>query len=177
VDLLFKPLLAAAVAACCALGAVAAWQYSQAVTARSERDKVKAVFDAYKLQAVTDALQAAEKARAEERLVQKQQQEALNAAHLNLVQARRDADSSRSALGRMQQRAQATAALGHCKAADPGPTQDGPAASNPAGLLADVLGQLGEEARRYAEIADAARISGQLCEAHYDALIVNVSSE
>ncbi|RYF54289.1 MAG: DUF2514 family protein [Comamonadaceae bacterium] len=46
------------------------------------------------------------------------------------------------------------------------------AAYDPIGVLAEVLIRIDGRAGRLAEIADASRIAGQLCERSYDALIV-----
>lgn len=136
----------------------------------ADRDRVAAAFASYRAQVEANARVAVEKAREDERQIQEQQRKELDEAHVALTAARKDAGAARTALDRLRERARSAAAGQQCPAADPQPASPGSAASNPAGVLADLLVEAGEVARRYAEIADAARIAGQLCERDYDAL-------
>lgn len=151
------------------LGAAAAFWVASAVVG-AERDKVVAEFAQYRANTLDSVRQQVEAAREDERRTQIQLSKELENAHQSLTAARAAADDARSALDRLRARARAVAAGGQCPAQHPAAAASGPAAGDPAGLLADLLVEAAAEARRYAEIADNARIAGQLCERSYDAL-------
>lgn len=142
----------------------AAWQWREATAAEARAETAEGQRDAF-----SKALDESTKARAEESRRTKRMQENQDAEFLARQAAQRDAAAARAALGGLRERAQALAATS-CPARDPEAAPGGPSATDPARVLADVLGEVGEEARRYAEIADSARIAGQLCERAYDAL-------
>jgi hypothetical protein len=55
-------------------------------------------------------------------------------------------------------------------ASDPGASSGGPSAGADPGMPAELLSRCVDRVRRLAEVADASRASGQLCERSYDAL-------
>lgn len=154
----------ALLAAVALLLALLGWQWGRAEHAGRRADAAEV-----SAQAARDAHQREAAARTEESRRTKRLQENQDAEFLARQAAQRDAAAARAALGGLRQRAQALAATS-CPARDPEAAPGGPPAFDPARVLADVLGEVGEEARRYAEIADSARIAGQLCERAYDSL-------
>ena len=147
------------------------WHVDQVRAARlAGRAEVQARWDAERaqLEAAAKAAQAANQAETQRRIVD--QQEISNEAQRQSALARSHADAARDALERLRIRA-AAAPGGGCAAADPAPASPGQAASDAAGLPSDVLGRLGQAARRYAAIADERGIAGAACERDYDALI------
>lgn len=85
------------------------------------------------------------------------------AANAALVRADRAAVSLRDSAAAAVARAREA-----CGSAIPG--SPGAPATDPAGVLADVLGRIDERAGILAGYADAARIAGQACERSYDSL-------
>lgn len=119
----------------------------------------------------TAALQQGAAFRAEEQRRAAAQQEASDEAQRLSNRARAAADGARDAGQRLLDRAAAVAARCDRTAADPAPAGSSTPEAG-AGLLAGVLSSAVGEARRYAAIADEARIAGAACERAYDALTV-----
>ena len=108
-------------------------------------------------------LEAVEQARAEEQRRTHEQERIASEATQQAAKAR---DDARAAVGSAERLRQRVAAL-RC---DPAAAASGPAASDPIGVLADVLRRADERAGLLAEYADSARIAGLACERSYDAL-------
>jgi hypothetical protein len=126
-----------------------------------ERDGLKTERDA----AVTLGKQTDAAWRAKEAQTTKDQKEASDEAQRLSIRARDDSSAASTALQRLLARASSSRQT-------PSNSQ-APFASAPVeggGLRTDLLGSVGDEAIRYAAIADAARIAGQACEQSYDAL-------
>jgi hypothetical protein len=159
--------LAVAMVAAVAMGLLAAWKDGIRDEGRAEvRAQWAAEREAQKDQALRDAAQnARETARRLER-----QQEAQNVRDQKLAAAERDARDARRGELRLREWADERAATARAAACDPTASGNRPAAGDPAGVLADVLGRADERAGLLAEYADRARIAGQQCEAAYDAL-------
>ncbi|MDN8612812.1 DUF2514 family protein [Variovorax ginsengisoli] len=84
--------------------------------------------------------------------------------------ARADADRAGVAERRLQQRVSAFLAAIRGAAADSGIAATGPAAADPAVLLADLFGRARERARLLGEFADDAHARGRTCERYADEL-------
>jgi hypothetical protein len=76
-----------------------------------------------------------------------------------------DRDRASTAAGKLRDRLASIERSAH-----PTPLAAGEAASDPIGVLADVLGRADDRAGKLAEYADAARTAGQACERAYDSL-------
>jgi hypothetical protein len=135
-----------------------------------ERDvaEVKAAWSADRAQAAERAQKAEADARAKEQLWIKQQKERDDANDLKLQSLRADATLADAAAGRLQQRVAALVAAARQAATSPGPVQSGPPATDPAGMLANVLGRCIERVRLLATVADERGAAGSLCERQYD---------
>jgi hypothetical protein len=153
---------------------VGAWLHLSAVsTARKEGDKagaarVNAAWEAQTRKAQEVAAQATADNLAEERRRQAAMQKEIDHATTALDAARRDADAARRASVGL--RAAANSAAARCRQA---PTHSPLAASSPAAegrLLAEVLGELDDEAGRLAAEVDRRGIAGTACERAYDEL-------
>jgi len=125
-------------------------------------------------QAVAEAASAAaaqsERYRLEEQRRDAAQKEAIDAAEIKASVARADAINASAAAGRLQQRIAALVAQASRAAANPGVAASGTAASDLAGMLADVLGRCTARVRLLADIADRRGAAGELCVKAYDAL-------
>ena len=166
-------LLALAVLAAAALASLWAWGHAREARGdRAGRAAVQAMWDAAELRRAAVAAAAQLAARAEEQRRAAAHQEALDAYEAQLARARADAAIADAAAGRLRQRVAALirAARGDSGGADPGVAPPGPAAQDPAGLLADVLGRCVERVRFLAAAADERGAAGQACERAYDAL-------
>jgi hypothetical protein len=156
-----------------ALAGGGAWHFWQVHEARKEGDaagsaRVTALWDAERHQARQIAEQATADALAEERRRQAAMQKEIDHATTALDRARADADSAGRAAAGL--RAAASAAAARCRAA---PAHPAAAASSPAAegrLLAEVLGELDDEAGRLAAEVDRRGIAGTACEHAYDEL-------
>jgi hypothetical protein len=127
------------------------WRYGEQI-AGIERDQAQAVADAQSL------------ARATEHRRQAAIEGVQNAANEKIAAA--SADAAASAAVAVRLRAQVERLRG--AASDPAATIRGPAADDPVGVLAVVLGELDDRAGVLAEYANRARIAGLACEAAYD---------
>jgi hypothetical protein len=114
------------------------------------------------------ALKATEAAVAEGDRRDAAQQEISNEAQRQTALARAHAGDTGPALERLQQRA--TLALGGGIAPHPAAAGGSAPAADPAGMCVDLLGRVGQLARRYAAIADERGIAGSACQASYEAL-------
>jgi hypothetical protein len=152
-------------------------QYTKGVT--QGRAEVQAQFDAYKAQALQQAIAArdaaikAQQAAADEtarRLTD--QQEASHVHEKQLNQARADAADAAGAVARLRQRiAQLTAAgSGGGGAASSNPAAA--AVSTPASRVGDVAGQCVGALAQLRDVARRGQLAGDECAARYDALTV-----
>jgi hypothetical protein len=156
-----------------ALAGGGAWHFWQVHEARKEGDaagaaRVTALWDAERHKARALAEQATADNLAEERRRQAALQKEIDHATTALDAARRDADAARRASVGLRD-AFASAAARRC----PTPANPPLAASSPAaegGLLAEVLGELDDEAGRLAAEVDRRGIAGSACERAYDSL-------
>ncbi len=110
-------------------------------------------------------------ARREEQRRLFEQAEIANAAKKEADQARADARAADAVAGRLRQRVAQLVAASRA-GGDSTATGGSSAASDPIGVLADVLERADRRAGVLAEYADAARIAGLACERAYDALTV-----
>ncbi|MCO6057288.1 DUF2514 domain-containing protein [Pseudomonas sp. MOB-449] len=121
----------------------------------------------YRLQVSERDRRAAAQARTEEQRRQQAVDEVGNEAEGELEVARADAARAGDALQRLQQRFEEaerrSRACGNAVTA-----QLGQAAEDDARMRADLLGRIGEAARRYAAEADERGVAGRACEAAYD---------
>jgi hypothetical protein len=153
---------------------VGAWLHLSAVsTARKEGDKaatdrVMALWGAANIRARELAEQATADNLAEERRRQAAMQKEIDDATTALDAARRDADAARRASVGLRD-AFASAAARRCAAA-PNPATTGDRPSTEGRLLAEVLGELDDEAGRLAAEVDRRGIAGDACERAYDSL-------
>ncbi|WP_059413456.1 DUF2514 family protein [Cupriavidus basilensis] len=141
------------------------WQQSHVDAATYQAKMTAAALDAARVQ-----VKAVDDARIEEQRRTTAQTEIANAATKEMVGARADAAAANDAAGRLRQRVAELLATGRA-AGNPAAASAGPAAGDPIGMLADVLGRADQRAGLLAEYADSARVAGQACERAYDALI------
>lgn len=126
------------------------------------------------------ALAESEKRRADEARIRKAQQEAVDDAERKATQARADAVILASASGALQRRfddrvrglvgAVYAAAAHRGGPQDAAPADLGPAAEDPARVLADVFGRCIARVRLLADLADERGRAGAVCERSYDTL-------
>ena len=120
---------------------------------------------------------AAEKQRADEEAKRrKAEQELTHAQEVHAQEAaalRVDLDRARARAavesGRVRDAATAAAARARAQCADPAAADLGTPASDPIGLLADVLGRADARAGELADLADRRYIAGRACEREYEA--------
>jgi hypothetical protein len=110
-----------------------------------------------------EVLRQSERARAEEQRRIQAQSEIAHDAQLQADAARADADRARVLAGRLRQ---LLAARPVPAGSDTTSAPASPAATSPDGVLADLLGRVGE----LAQYADLARVAGQACVKSYDTL-------
>jgi hypothetical protein len=134
------------------------------------RDEIQKTCDREKavLQGVADETVRANNVESNRRLAE--QQGIIDAANQKVQQLVADVAAGRASHDGLQQRAAVIAARGCRAASDPGTGGASAPASDPAGMLADVLGQLDARAGLLAEYADRARAAGEACEQSYDTL-------
>lgn len=140
------------------------WQQSRADAVKYEAERTKAA-----LSAAADQIKATDLARAEEQRRAVAQMEIANAAKKDAEAARLDARDAGAAADGLRKRVDqllAAARAGQNSSATSGSTS----ASDPVGVLADVLEKSDRRAGILAEYADSARIAGQACERAYYAL-------
>lgn len=163
-----RPLLLAAIVALGLLAAGQSWRLHATVGALSTLQLAVA---AERLQAAEAARLASEAARAAERRRIHDLQEIAREADRNAERARTARTAADAAARRLHDSAAGFAAGGGAAAFDPSVAGPGPATADTARMLAQLLDQAVDEARRYAAIADERGIAGQACERSYDALI------
>lgn len=136
----------------------------QLATMTAQRDGLQA--------SITAAQALGKKADADNRAREKQdaanQKEIADEAQRMSIRARDDSSAATVALAGLLKRATA-AARGGQAASDPAVASGGASAEG-TGLRTNLLGSVGDEAVRYAAIADVARIGRAKCEAGYDAI-------
>lgn len=101
------------------------------------------------------------------------QRKALNDASTETLAAPRDAAGANTAAAGLRKQVAQFAATARAALQRADAAERSAAAAAPIGVLADVLGRCDARAGRLAEIADRARIAGELCERSYDALTPN----
>lgn len=163
-NLLDPRLWVAAIVACGLAYGGGRWQQSSHDKAIYQAKTTAAALDAARVQ-----IKAVDDARAEEQRRTAAQTEIANAAKKDADSARTDARDAGAAADRLRQRVADLLAAAR-SAKDPAATGGGQAASDPLGMLADVLERADQRAGILAEYADAARIAGAACERAYDAL-------
>lgn len=134
------------------------------------RDEIQKTCDHDKavMQGVADEKVRANNVETTRRLAE--QQGIIDAANQKAQQLVADRAAAASSHDSLQQRAAIVAARGCRAAADPGPGSASAPTSDPAGMLADVLGQLDARAGILADYADRARAAGEACQQSYDSL-------
>jgi hypothetical protein len=139
--------------------------------------EVQAVLDAERIgwageraAAAEAARLAAQASRLEEQRRTAALQEAIDAAELVARRERADRVIADAASGQLRERLAAYVTAARFAARHPGLALGGPAAEDPAGVLADVLGRCETRVRQLAAVADERGRAGQLCERAYDAL-------
>ena len=145
-------------------------QRAQIAGLRADLAEGKAAWSAERAQAAKLSQAAEAAARIEEQRRFLAQQEALDAAEQKAVQARTDAARASDAAGRLQQRIAALVAQAGRAAANPATAASSPAASDPTGMLADVLSRCAARVRLLADLADQRGAAGELCVQSYEAL-------
>jgi hypothetical protein len=108
--------------------------------------------------------------RAEEQRRRDEQQEKIDAAEKTAERDRADRAIAVAAAGRLSQRVTALVAAAREAGSNSQAVQPGQAASDPAGMLVDVLGRCVQRVRLLASVADERGNAGKLCEQSYDAL-------
>ncbi len=171
-------IVAAVLALAAAIGALLAWGESREDAGLAKgRAEVQAVLDRERAEWRAEREAAAESARLAQRAAHAEEQrrvtaiqEALNAAE---IEARRERESRVAAdadAAGLRERVAAVAAAARFAARNPGLALGGPSATDPAGMLADVLGRCEARVRVLADVADQRGRAGRLCERAYDAL-------
>ncbi len=156
-------LIAAGVCAALGFGAawmVQGWRYGAEI-AGIERDKAQELADRNQAWADRESL-----ARAVEHARQTKIQEVIDVANNQTAQANADAIASAAVANSM--RAELARLRGRKPASNPAVTGAGPAAADPIGVLAVVLGEIDDRSGILAEYSDKSRIAGLACEAAYD---------
>lgn len=116
------------------------------------------------------ALKASEDARAEEFRRAAAHQEAIRAHQAQIARLRAAADIAATADLRLRERIATLAAQAGGGGQDPDPAGSGPAAEDPIGVLADVLGRCSARVRLLAAVADERGAAGEACVRAYEAL-------
>lgn len=162
-------MLALAMLAAAALGVIGA-QYLTIQHLRAGIAEQLGAMAQERANAALAALRQQQEHREEEQRRIAAQKEALDAAEQNAARARADLAVADAAAGRLRDRLAAFVAAAREAAGNPHTVQPGQAASDPAGVLADVLGRCITRVRFLAAVADERGTAGQLCERYYDAL-------
>jgi hypothetical protein len=158
------PAIAAAV-----LALAAAWHFGETREAREEgRAEERVLRDAERARYAAAAASATADNLAEERRRQAALQKEIDHATTALDAARRDADAAGRAAAGLLDAARHAAA--RCRQAPANPALAASSPSTEGGLLAEVLGELDDEAGRLAAEADRRGIAGTACESAYDNL-------
>jgi len=145
-------------------------QYLRLGDARLATSEARTDLANYKATAAESARLAERAERAEEARRETLQRKALDEAHFNLEAAQTDAAGARTAGEQLRVQAQRFAAAAREASARAAAAERSAAGADPLGVFVHVLGRIDERAGRLAEIADRARVAGQLCERSYDAL-------
>jgi hypothetical protein len=132
--------------------------------------EVQAAWAKDRAQAAERSRQAEAEARAKEQAWAQHQKELDDANDQKLQALRADIAIRDAAAGRLQQRVAALVATARIAATGAGVEQGSPPASDPAGMLADVLGRCIERVRLLATVADERGAAGGLCEQEHDAV-------
>lgn len=165
------PFLAGAlVIAALAGGGVALYQSGHSDGKGGERKTWQAKWDAEASRLATVRTKAEQEARTEEKRRQAEIDEVRDNAQEEIDQAQADATAAGIESGRLHEQARRLAARASQCAGYPGSTQGGPAAEQPAMVLADLLSRADERAGELAAAYDRARASGLACERAYDSL-------
>lgn len=143
----------------------------QLASMTSQRDGLQNEIDGARALAVKEQAEQQTKARQ----TAADEKESANEAQRMSIHARDDSSAAVAALAGLLSRATAAARGGQAAAS---PSAAGASAPDDgAGLRTNLLGSVGDEAIRYARIADEARIAGSLCAADYDAVAKPMESE
>jgi len=140
------------------------WQQSRADAERYDAQATRLALDQARVQ-----LKAVDDARIEEQRRTAAQTKATNEAIQQAERVRADARAADTARRELLARATALANAGR-RPSDSGALGSRAPAGDPLGVLADVLGRADQSAGVLAQYADAARVAGLACERSYDAL-------
>lgn len=160
-----------------ALGSAIAVQHERIIGLRATLSDERASRAQEKERAAEAARAAEARYRAEEERRIAAQQEIVDAAEKRAAQARADAAVADAAAGRLRDRVAALVAAARQAASNPSIAASGPPATDPAGMLGDVLDRCIGRVRLLAEIADRRGIAGAACERSYDALTPTTEPE
>lgn len=155
--------------------ALVGWQevrVSHALTAVAE---ARTDLADYKATAQESARLAARAALLELERVNSIQRKALDDSAQETRIARDDRDTASAAAAKLRAQAKQFASRIRAALQRTAALESSAAGSDPIGVLTDVLGRCDTRVQRLAEIADASRIAGKLCERSYDALQAPVS--
>ncbi|MGL6237823.1 DUF2514 domain-containing protein [Aeromonas dhakensis] len=165
------PFLAGAlVIAALAGGGGALYWSGQADGKEGERQTWQAKWDEEAARLATAMTKAEQEARKEEQRRQAEIDEVREHAQEQIAQAQADADAAGLESGRLREQARRLAARASQCPSNPRITQGGPAAGQPAMVLADLLSRADERAGELAAAYDRARASGLACERAYQSL-------
>lgn len=143
-------------------------EYAQVQRADAKWQAEVASHDKDKADAATASLAASERARlAEQKLTQTFQGE-INEATQQTAKASVDRDAAAVAAGRLSKRVDAYIAAARARSAAPAASGASAPASDPTGMLADVLGRCSARVRLLATFGDASTQAGRVCEFSYD---------
>lgn len=146
------------------------WQTKRVTWAKAETVQVQSAWALDRAHAQAEALRITTEYRAEEQRRAAAHQEIVDATERKLTQVRADAAIADAAAGKLQQRVAALVAEARRAATNPGPAGASPPASDPADVLANVLGSCVAAVRQLAVIADERGAAGNACEQSYGAL-------
>lgn len=160
----------AAVAVAAALAGLLLWQWGVATSLRGDLAEERSARAAERTRQGAAALIAMEKARADERTIANTITEALRDERQKTDTLASDLVASAGAADRLRRTVAALAARSRER---PASATAGPASAPtqaPGDVLADMLLRMDAAGRELASYADRARIAGQLCERHADAV-------
>ena len=140
------------------------FQQVRVSNARAGADRARAEMTSYRATQAETARLAERSRRETEQRWARAAEGVTNDGQKKLDVARADADRAGAAERRLQQRVAAFLAAIRGAAADSGIAASGPAAADPAVLLADLFGRARERARLLGEFADDAHARGRTCE-------------
>lgn len=151
-------------------GGVAIYRSGHAAGEEGERKIWQVKWNEEAARLATAKTKAEQKAREEELRRQSEIDEVRDHAQEQIAQAQADAAVAGLESGRLLEQARRLAARASQCASNPGTAQGGPAAGQPAMVLADLLSRADERAGELAAAYDRARASGLACERAYDSL-------